>query len=93
MRTILEIEAEAAKLVSMKEGLLELLAMLRASGVRVALVTRNTRDSVDAFLRLIGPEWSGLFDIVLTREFPFVKPDKRLLYHIAKASRSVGQWP
>ena len=53
--------------------------------VRVALVTRNTRDSVDAFLRLIGPEWSGLFDIVLTREFPFVKPDKRLLLHVAKA--------
>ena len=30
-------------------------------------MTRNTRQSVDAFLNLIGPEWSSLFDIVLTR--------------------------
>ena len=35
--------------------------------MRVALVTRNTQQSVDAFLKLIGPEWSSLFDIVLTR--------------------------
>lgn len=53
--------------------------------MRLALVTRNTRASVDAFLSLIGPEWGSLFDIVLTREFSFVKPDKRLLLHVAEA--------
>ncbi len=54
--------------------------------MRVGLVTRNTRASVDAFLRLIGPEWSPIFDPVLTREFRYVKPDKRLLLHVAQVS-------
>ncbi len=57
---------------------------LSLSQVPVALVTRNTRASVQAFLDLIGPEWSDLFSPVLTREFAFVKPDKRLLLHVAE---------
>lgn len=52
--------------------------------VPVALVTRNTRASVEAFLRLIGPEWAALFSQVLTREFRYVKPDRRLLLHVAQ---------
>jgi HAD superfamily hydrolase (TIGR01509 family) len=52
--------------------------------VPVALVTRNTTSSVNAFLDLIGPEWAGFFDPLLTREFAFVKPDKRLLLHVAQ---------
>lgn len=42
MDVILEIEAEAAKSVQAKEGLIELLQLLRESDVQVALVTRNT---------------------------------------------------
>ncbi|KAG1677921.1 hypothetical protein FOA52_001339 [Chlamydomonas sp. UWO 241] len=84
MQVILNIEAEAAKSVSSKEGLLELLAQLKKQNVPIALVTRNTTPSVTAFLNLIGPEWSSMFSPVLTREFDFVKPDKRLLLHVAQ---------
>ncbi|KXZ45261.1 hypothetical protein GPECTOR_56g357 [Gonium pectorale] len=84
MSTILDIEAGAAAAVSAKPGLMQLLALLRERQVPVALVTRNTRDSVAAFFGLIGPEWAALFSQVLTREFDFVKPDRRLLAHVAK---------
>ena len=57
----------------------------------MALVTRNTPHSVSAFFNLIGPEWSGLFSQVLTREFDFVKPDRRLLTHVAKVGRQRRQ--
>jgi phosphoglycolate phosphatase-like HAD superfamily hydrolase len=52
--------------------------------IKTSLVTRNTHASVKAFFDRIGPQWQSLFDPVLTREFPFVKPDKRLLLHVAK---------
>ncbi|KAG2444612.1 hypothetical protein HXX76_001356 [Chlamydomonas incerta] len=84
MNTILDIEADAAKAVSAKPGLMELLQLLKDRQVPVALVTRNTPHSVAAFFNLIGPEWAGLFSQVLTREFDFVKPDRRLLTHVAK---------
>jgi hypothetical protein len=54
----------------------------------VALVTRNTSASVDAFFKLVGEEWRPVFDAVRTREFRFVKPDKRLLLSLAEASFS-----
>jgi HAD superfamily hydrolase (TIGR01509 family) len=35
---------------------------------------------------VIGEEWRGAFDILLTRDnTPFVKPDKRCLLHFAHA--------
>lgn len=85
MDVILEIEAEAAKSVQGKEGLMELLQMLKQSDVKVALVTRNTTSSVAAFFQLIGEEWRGLFSEIRTREFKYVKPDKRLLLDVAEA--------
>jgi HAD superfamily hydrolase (TIGR01549 family) len=83
MKEILEIEAEASKKVSAKEGLMELLTFLRDQKCPVALVTRNTPSSTQAFFDLIGPEWSKLFSPVVTREYRYVKPDPRLLYHVA----------
>lgn len=55
-----------------------------ASQVKVALVTRNTTQSVDAFFGLIGDEWRPLFSDIRTREFRYVKPDKRLLLDLAE---------
>jgi hypothetical protein len=52
--------------------------------VKVGLVTRNTTSSVDAFFNLIGEEWRSLFCEIRTREFRFVKPDKRLLIEVAQ---------
>ncbi|GIL87479.1 hypothetical protein Vretimale_1626 [Volvox reticuliferus] len=84
MTTILEIEEQAARAVSAKPGLMPLLQLLKDRQVPVALVTRNTSESVAAFFRLIGTEWSQLFSQVLTREFKYVKPDRRLLAHVAQ---------
>ncbi|KAF8065826.1 haloacid dehalogenase-like protein [Scenedesmus sp. PABB004] len=85
MDIILEIEAEAAARVSAKPGLIDLLEMLRDADVKVALVTRNTTASVAALFALIGEEWRTLFSEVRTREFRYVKPDKRLLLDVAQA--------
>lgn len=85
MDAILEIEAVAAAESEAMPGLLELLNYLRTSPARVGLVTRNTPQSVDAFFAAIGEEWRGAFDILLTREHPYVKPDKRCLLHFSDA--------
>jgi hypothetical protein len=50
----------------------------------IALVTRNTTASVDAFFNLVGQEWRSLFSEIRTREFKYVKPDKRLLLELAE---------
>lgn len=49
----------------------------------MAVVTRNTPRAVEAFFRLLGGAWRGKFSQVLTREFKYVKPDRRLLLHVA----------
>jgi hypothetical protein len=43
-----------------------------------------TSCSVAAFFQLIGEEWRGLFSEIRTREFKYVKPDKRLLLDVAQ---------
>jgi hypothetical protein len=57
---------------------------------KVALVTRNTTASVDAFFGLVGQEWRGLFDEIRTREHKYVKPDKRLLLELAEVCVTWG---
>uniref|UniRef100_A0A061QSN0 Uncharacterized protein n=1 Tax=Tetraselmis sp. GSL018 TaxID=582737 RepID=A0A061QSN0_9CHLO len=54
MEVILELEAEARKSLTLKEGLESLLELLKKSKVHVALVTRNTTPSVDAFFSILG---------------------------------------
>ena len=85
MDTILEIEDVAARQSRGMPGLEELLEFLSRQGgtVKVGLVTRNTEYSVNAFFKAIGEEYREVFDIVMTREYPFVKPDKRCLTYFA----------
>ena len=45
----LELEAQASASLEAMPGLLSLLAFLRASGIKVGLVTRNTTQSLNAF--------------------------------------------
>ncbi len=52
--------------------------------VKLALVTRNTTASVDAFFDLVGEQWRSTFSLIRTREFNYVKPDKRLLVSVAQ---------
>lgn len=84
MEVILEMEASARSQTKIQPHLEELLEFLEASDVRLALVTRNTRKGTDSFFRLIHPKWKQKFQVVLTREFRFVKPDARLLHHVAR---------
>ncbi len=43
--------------------------------------------SVNAFFDVIGQEWRSLFSEIRTREFKYVKPDKRLLLDVAQVGR------
>jgi HAD superfamily hydrolase (TIGR01549 family) len=85
MDAILEIEAVAAAKSEAMPGLLELLEYLQKSPAKIGLVTRNTPQSVDAFFNAIGEEWRDVFDILLNREHPHVKPDKRCLIYFSEA--------
>lgn len=85
MDTILEIEDVAAGQSKGMPGLEELLLYLQEHPVKVGLVTRNTEYSVNAFFESIGHDYRDVFDIIMTREFPYVKPDKRCLTHFADA--------
>ena len=84
MDVILELEAQARMTLEAMPSVREVLSHLQRCGVRVGLVTRNTPAAVDAFFALIGEEYRRVFDIVLTREFKHVKPDKRCLTHFAQ---------
>jgi len=84
MDVILEIEADAQTRLTLQEGLVDLLMALRDLQVPVALVTRNTTSAVNAFFSLLGEEWRPLFSQILTREYRYIKPDKRLLLDVAK---------
>eukprot|EP00191_Tetraselmis_sp_GSL018_P010757 CAMPEP_0177619220 /NCGR_PEP_ID=MMETSP0419_2-20121207/26122_1 /TAXON_ID=582737 /ORGANISM="Tetraselmis sp., Strain GSL018" /LENGTH=222 /DNA_ID=CAMNT_0019118429 /DNA_START=307 /DNA_END=973 /DNA_ORIENTATION=+ len=82
MEVILELEAEARKSLTLKEGLESLLELLKKSKVHVALVTRNTTPSVDAFFSILGAA-ALLSGSHQGRQI--VKPDRRLLIDVAKA--------
>lgn len=87
---------QACTTLQAQPGLLELLSFLKASGVKVGLITRNTVESVDAFFRVIGEEWRDAFDLVLTRDnTPHVKPDPRSLLVFAEVGGCAGgcHWP
>ena len=84
MDTILEIEDVAAAKSQGMPGLEELLVFLQGKRCKVGLVTRNTEYSVNAFFTAVGEEYRDVFDVVMTREFPFVKPDKRCLTHFSE---------
>jgi HAD superfamily hydrolase (TIGR01509 family) len=63
-------EAEAAARSQLMPGARELLAWLRSSGIRTAVLTRNSRISVDAARQRHGLQ----FDAVVTREEHAPKP-------------------
>ncbi|MCX5656325.1 MAG: HAD family hydrolase [Planctomycetota bacterium] len=64
-------EAEAAARSQLMPGAKELLAALRRRGLKLAVLTRNSRVSVDAACRRHGLE----FDAISTRETHRPKPD------------------
>jgi HAD superfamily hydrolase (TIGR01549 family) len=69
-------EQRAAEASTLNPGCRELLVWLAQAGVATALVTRNTRQSVDTVFRRHGLH----FDICITREDGKFKPDPAPLF-------------
>lgn len=74
MAMLTEAEAHGAATGMLLPGATELLASLRARGVRCVLVTNNSRASTEVVLRRHALE----FDLVLTRDDGAAKPDPRI---------------
>lgn len=76
-------ESEAAATSELQPGAAKVVASIRAEGLPVALMTRNSRASVDAFQRRHRIE----FDLIRTREDGVVKPSPTPVLEICEAFR------
>jgi len=74
-------ETEAARASRLMPGAADLLAWLRTRGLKVALLTRNSRSSVEAAARRHGLA----FDAAVTREDHEPKPSPRGVRHLMEA--------
>ncbi len=63
-------ETQAARCSQPNAGAQELVAWLRQRGVRVAILTRNSRASVLCALENFNPLSAGSFDLIVTRDDP-----------------------
>ncbi len=74
-------EEHAIREMRLQEGAAELLQRCRRHDLRLGIVTRNAQRSVDALCRMCRIA----FDVVVTRDFPFLKPHPEPVRHIARA--------
>lgn len=75
-KALLEIEIEAARRTRPYEGAAEMLCLLAERGLKVGIVTRNSRTAVEKVLERHPLH----YDVLLTRDdVPHVKPDPRHL--------------
>jgi HAD superfamily hydrolase (TIGR01509 family) len=79
LRVLLEHEDRAARQCSLQPGALQVLSSLRGQGVKLALFTRNSRDSVRLVLERLGLE----FDCWVAREDAQPKPSPEPVLKIA----------
>lgn len=73
-------EALATDQARLQPGATTLLETCRERGLRLGLLTRNTRRSVDGLCR----RFALRFDTVVTREFPHIKPHPEPVLHICR---------
>ncbi len=71
-----EIEREHTERAYLVPGVRELLLFLKEHSIKTALVTNNTRDNVDYILS----KFTLSFNVILTREDGFYKPDPKPMY-------------
>lgn len=76
-------EERAMQEQELQDGAESLLAKCRENSIKVGVVTRNAKRSVDSLCRKYGLQ----FDAVIGREFGFVKPDPMPVLHILKEWR------
>ena len=74
-------EAEALERTELQDGAEALLHRVREAGLRLGLLTRNARRSVDH----LCAQYGLVFDSVVTREFPHLKPHPAPVLHILAA--------
>jgi|CXWL01.1.fsa_nt_gi HAD superfamily hydrolase (TIGR01509 family) len=74
-------EAHATEMCELQENAVEVVAAIRASGLPAALMTRNSRQSVNDFLNKFGMK----FDLIRTREDGAMKPSPEPVYAICQA--------
>lgn len=77
-QTIERYETVASSNIQLQPDAAATLLNLAENGIRLAIITRNTMRSVQAFL----PTVPVCFDPILTREFPFLKPAPEPVWHI-----------
>lgn len=89
-RILLAHESEAAANSVLQPGAAEVVDAIRAAGMSVALMTRNTRESV----RVFGQRHGIGFDLVRTREDGVVKPSPKPVREICAAldGRCADAW-
>jgi HAD superfamily hydrolase (TIGR01549 family) len=73
-----ELEEHARRVLAIQEGAVELLAFLDERSIPKAIMTRNTRRTVDHLMRHLG----CAFSVILTRDFEPVKPHPAPVLHI-----------
>jgi HAD superfamily hydrolase (TIGR01509 family) len=86
LRVLAEAERRAAETGLLIDGASELLAFLHRKGVRTALVTNNSRRSVDTLLA----RHPLSFDLVVSRDEGVAKPDPRAFL---RAIETLGSTP
>ena len=62
----------------LQPGSRDTLLNFKRAGVLLAIITRNSMAAVNDYLTLAGIE----FNLVITREFDYLKPDPRVVEHI-----------
>ena len=82
-RLIEKYEHEASENNRLQPDALEVLAGFAARRIRLGIITRNTMESVE---KLLKTKLTVAFDIILTREFPHMKPSPEPVLHI------LGKW-
>lgn len=75
---IIQHEQQAELDQALQPGFMSFYQRLRQQGLTVAMVTRNLQNSADALCRKFALD----FDLILTREFEFIKPHPGPILHI-----------
>lgn len=73
-------EEDVRDKVEIQYGCKGALLKFRKAGLKLGVLTRNSRKSVDSFLKIFDLD----FDAILTREHPHVKPSPQPVYDILK---------
>ncbi len=84
MKVIDAVEANARRHLELQPGTVELLHFLTRRGLRKALLTRNSTAAV----RLLERRLDSGFSVVVTRDFPLVKPHPEPLQHVCRTWRT-----